>query len=53
MPNDRSIATSPWGCRVRAWNAHLWGGLGVLAGDTIRESRRRPIDVQRITRKRK
>ena len=29
------------------------GGLGVLAGDTIRKSRRRPIDVPRITRKRK
>ena len=29
------------------------GGLGVLGGDTIRKNRRRPIDVHRITRKRK
>jgi hypothetical protein len=29
------------------------GSLGVLAGDTVRKSQRCPIDVPRITRKRK
>ena len=53
MPNDLSIAYFTLEIALEPAMPTYGGGLGVLAGDTIRKNRRRPIDVHKITRKRK
>jgi glucan phosphorylase len=53
MPNDRSIAYFTMEIALEPGMHTYSGSLGLLAGDTIRKRQRHPIDVPKITRKRK